>query len=450
MLPETPPGDAGLSLGVSVVKKITLLMMTMALAVAFVACQAAAPKPKDPEPGPTGAPGKPAPQRPYLTKAFLDVPLATSGAMATKPISLADHFVDPHKGQLTYRASSEPLGVVRTSVSGSTLTLTALKEGTTTVTVEATNKDGASAFNQGAQFTVTVMETVPPTVAEGGIPDQTLYKVDDADGKTIVLTSPEDSSEGYFTHESAITYAVSSSPTGFVETAEADGVLTLTPKVTGQTIVTVVATADSKSAAPVTFTVDVMPGSKPEPEPEPDPDPTPPMAKGTIPAVSIESGRISLVILGDYFTPGKEGDELTYTASVNDAGKTVVRASVQPDDTLQILALMDGPATITVTATDADDESATQTIMVTVAPEEPMLPPLAVGTIADQSVVVGSTVMVDVSGNFIEPESEMLTYAASSDMPDYAKAEASAAGVVTITGVAVGEATITVTAMDDP
>ena len=61
MLPETPPGDAGLSLGVSVVKKITLLLMTMALAVAMVACSAAAGKPGETGPtGPTGPAGPPA------------------------------------------------------------------------------------------------------------------------------------------------------------------------------------------------------------------------------------------------------------------------------------------------------------------------------------------------------------------------------------------------------
>ena len=59
VLPETPPGDAGLSLGVSVVKKITLLLMTMALAVAMVACTGAVKQGPPGEKGDKGDQGEP-------------------------------------------------------------------------------------------------------------------------------------------------------------------------------------------------------------------------------------------------------------------------------------------------------------------------------------------------------------------------------------------------------
>jgi len=84
----------------SVTKRVALFLMVSALAVTFVACQAAAPTPKDPEPGPTGPAGEDAPKLPYLTEGFAPVELAASGEMATKPVSLAGHFVDPQGSSL--------------------------------------------------------------------------------------------------------------------------------------------------------------------------------------------------------------------------------------------------------------------------------------------------------------------------------------------------------------
>ncbi len=56
--------------------------------------------PADPEPGPAGPAGEDAPKLPYLTEGFAPVELAASGEMATKPVSLAGHFVDPQGSSL--------------------------------------------------------------------------------------------------------------------------------------------------------------------------------------------------------------------------------------------------------------------------------------------------------------------------------------------------------------
>ena len=366
---------------VNVVKKIAFLLMTMALAVVMVACQAAAPG----KAGAPGAPGEPAPRLPYLNTGFADVELSATGEMATRPIILAGHFVDPHEGALTYSASS-PSDVVETSVSGSTLTLTAVKEGTATVTVGAENKDGASAFNPGAQFTVTVMETVAPIVKEGGIPDQTLYKDDSP--VALTLTKADADSMGYFTHGSAITYDVSSSPVGVVTAVEAEGVLTLTPLVTGQTIVTVVATAESRNTDPVTFTVNVEEGPRPtdpdptDPDPT-DPDPTDPDPMGPDPTDpdpmgpdpmgpepegsignidALHVGDTREVPVADNFSDPDE-QMLTFSAETDDTAVATVMTS---DSTVTVTAKGGGMAMITVTATDEDGLTAIQKFMVTV------------------------------------------------------------------------------------
>ncbi len=74
--------------------------------------------------------------------------------------------------------------------------------------------------------------------------------------------------------------------------------------------------------------------------------------------------------------------------------------------------------------------------------------PMAVGSIAAQTVAVGESQTVDVSGSFRDADmGDMLTYMAMSSNTAVAGVEVSGA-MVTISGVSVGSATITVTATD--
>ena len=73
--------------------------------------------------------------------------------------------------------------------------------------------------------------------------------------------------------------------------------------------------------------------------------------------------------------------------------------------------------------------------------------PAAGAAIADQTVAVGATVMVQSTISDADT-GDTLTYTAMSDMEMYATATVDTMGMVTITGVAVGMATITVTATD--
>ena len=96
--------------------------------------------------------------------------------------------------------------------------------------------------------------------------------------------------------------------------------------------------------------------------------------------------------------------------------------------------------------TDMAGEMATQEIMVTV--EAANTPPMAVGTIAAVTVTAGEmSDAMDVSGYFSDADMDTLTYTASSDMEMYATAMVNGS-MLTITGVAEGMASITVTATD--
>ena len=73
--------------------------------------------------------------------------------------------------------------------------------------------------------------------------------------------------------------------------------------------------------------------------------------------------------------------------------------------------------------------------------------PTAGAVIADQTVMVDATVMVQSTITDADTD-DTLTWSAMSNMPTYATAEVDNMGMVTITGVAEGMATITVTATD--
>ena len=75
-------------------------------------------------------------------------------------------------------------------------------------------------------------------------------------------------------------------------------------------------------------------------------------------------------------------------------------------------------------------------------------PPAAVGSISARSVNVGDEVSVgDLSSYFSDPDSDVLTYAATSSDPNLATVSVSGF-TLTVTGVAEGTVTITVTAAD--
>ena len=141
-----------------------------------------------------------------------------------------------------------------------------------------------------------------------------------------------------------------------------------------------------------------------------------------------------------------ENDALTYAASSNDTSKATVALS---GTTLTLTGTGAGSAKITVTATDPYGDSVSDEFDVTVTNNAPTV----ANAIADQTVNMGSdvTVALETAGSetFADPDSHALTYSAtSSDTALATVAVDNAANTVTVTGVAAGAPTITVTASD--
>ena len=174
-------------------------------------------------------------------------------------------------------------------------------------------------------------------------------------------------------------------------------------------------------------------------------------APSTSPAVSTEIADVTLVkvggkatvALGDHLSDA-DGDALTYQATSSDPAKVAV--SVDNDaGALTVTGAAHGSADVTVTATDDDSNSASDTFAVTVKAA-----PVVASAISDVSgLEVGAEQDVSLSGVFSDGDGDALTITAqSSDDNKATVAVASDGSKLTLTGVAEGTVTITVTAQD--
>ena len=243
---------------------------------------------------------------------------------------------------------------------------------------------------------------------------------------------------GYFSDADGdtLTYTAMSSMPSYATVSVSGSMVTITGVAAGSATVTVTATDPAGAYAMQTIAVTVN---------------TAPMAVGMIDPVTVTAGMTTDAMdLSMYFSDA-DGDDLTYTAmSDMEMYATAMIATDdtdpgEPVQTLTITGVAEGSATITVTATDPAGASAMQTIMVTV--ESANTAPMAGAAIADQTVTAGEMVMVQSTITDADM-GDTLTWSVMSDMEMYATATVDNMGMVTITGVAAGMATITVTATD--
>ncbi len=165
-----------------------------------------------------------------------------------------------------------------------------------------------------------------------------------------------------------------------------------------------------------------------------------PTAVGTIADITnlVANGSPQTVDVADKFS---DTDDLTFSAISNDTD--IATVGVANDSEVTVTPLAVGTATITVTATDRASQTAEQTFSVSVTNPAPT----TVGTMDNMTDLVanGNTQAVNVASNFSDLDT--LTFTATSDNTAIATV-AVMDSVVTVTPVAVGTASITVTATD--
>ena len=332
---------------VSVVKKITLLLMTMALAVAMVACQAATPVEKTPVAlgGAT-----------LSDMSFPDF-VAGSDTAAAKTVTLtSSHFRGTN---LKYTASSSNASVATATVSGSVVTVTPKGAGTATVTVIAAATADDEEGTQSLSFTVTVTEpgapppNNPPTV-------RTISPVSLEVAETELITLSE-----YFTDPDALMYTADSSDDAIatVTDPDANSMITITAVAAGRATITVTANDGTNAAVSQTFRVTVTDATVPDNN---QPYRTAPLPDLTGLKVDVSPDPIDL---SNHFSDD-EDDKLDYSASSVDEGVVTVAVS---GSMLTIAVVAPGTTTIHVMVADDANNQVRGSFDVMVVNQAPMI-----------------------------------------------------------------------------
>ncbi len=340
------------------------------------------------------------------------IPTQTLGVGESVMLNVAEYFNDPDGDALAYSVASSNSGTASVAVAGSVLTITAITKGVVSVTVTASDPGGLS-----AQQTLTV--TVPnqgPTAVDS-VPAQTVFVGETASVDVAAYFNDPDGD--------ALAYSVASSNVAAVTASVEGSLVSLTAITRGTSTVTVTARDPDGLSAQQDIAVTV-----------PNRAPT---ALDTIPSRTLLAGNTLEFDLARYFTD-PDGDALTFTAASANAGVASVESV---GSTLTITGRAPGSTRVTVTVADPAGMAIQELFGVTVPNREPV----AIGAIPRQSVVSGQTATIDASPFFNDPDGQTLSYAAASSNRSVATV-AVVGATVTLTGVAVGTASITVTATD--
>ena len=168
----------------------------------------------------------------------------------------------------------------------------------------------------------------------------------------------------------------------------------------------------------------------------------PPAAVGILPDRDLmRHDRLDLDLSAAFADP--DGDPLRYGVSSSAPGVVTVLAAAAR---ATLAAVGIGAATIRVTAADPGGLSVTQSFAVTVTPGA-NLPPAVVAMLPDRTLQVGSTLEMDLSAVFADPDQDPLAFAASSSASNVVAVRTSGARA-TLTAAAPGTAAIRVSATD--
>ena len=374
-----------------------------------------------------------------LVRTIPDISLQVEG---TKTRELSKYYLDPEGDELAYTAesSADAVATVSEPDEDSMITITAVGEGTATITVSASDGENA-AVSQTFDVEVVAKPVVLPPVNNPPVIRTFISDVSlQVDGTKMLTLSH------FYLDADALTYAADSSADAIatVSDPDASSMITITAVAEGTATITVSASDGVNDAVPQMFQVTVTPAEEPVA-----PDPNQPPTSDRIPdqSLTVVDDPSKDLDLSMYFDDA-DRDELTYdAASDNEAAVTADVAGSM----LTITAVAAGEATITVFATDGKSARVSRQFDVTVKPESNK-PPTAVAGISLDVIVMagGAAKTINVSGYFSDPEDDALTYSAASDDDAIAMANVVVgSSMLTVTPVAGGTTTVTVTASDN-
>ena len=264
----------------------------------------------------------------------------------------------------------------------------------------------------------------PPNQAPTAVGSIAAQTVAAGESATVNVSSNFNDPDG-----DALTYTAATSDAGVATASVAGSTVTITGVAAGSATITVTARDPDGATATQSISVTVEAANQA------------PVAVGSLGELSFEQGGEVTVFVAEYFSD-PDGDALTYTAASSDT--TVVTATTS-EATVVVVGVGAGSATVTVTASDPGGLSATQDMAVMILPGNQA--PQLVDSIPAQTIMVGDTAMLVVSGHFSDPDGDDLTFEAVSSDTGVAPTLASG-DTVRIAGLAAGSASVTVSASD--
>ncbi len=352
-----------------------------------------------------------------------EIPDQSLSVNATRDVDVASNFSDPNDDDdLTFTAESDATGTVTVTVNESLVTITGVAEGSAEITVTATDPGGLTVTDA---FSVTVQAASANEAPEVATP------IDDQTVKVGATTNVDVENNFSDADMDNLTFTAVSDATGTATVTVSGSLVTITGVAVGNAEITVTANDGNGGTVDDAFSVTVEPASVNQA----------PEVATAIDDQTVEVGATEEVDVENNFSDA-DMDNLEFTAASDDQTKATVSVT---GSLVTITGVAEGTANITVTADDGNGGTVDDAFEVTVS--VPNQAPEVATAIDDQSLEAGETKEVDVENNFSDADMDNLTFTAVSD--DDTKATVTVTGsMLTITGVAVGDAEITVTADD--
>jgi hypothetical protein len=275
-------------------------------------------------------------------------------------------FSDPDGDTMTYSVSSDSPGSVSATISGTTITVSAISSGTALVVVTADDGNGETVAD-----TMSVISNAAPSWS--AFPD-TLITIG-LDSLSINLGDYAQDGD-----DSSLIYSASNPSPATVTIAVSGDVLTVVPIESGTVTLTV--TADDGRNGLTSLTFQVVANQAPQLD--------------SIPDKTLTIGQDTLVV--DLDTLVVDESSLSYSATTSD--ESVAMATVQ-GSVLNVVPLVSGSATITVVVDDGSGGT-TQGTFVVVTNQAPTI----TKGLPDVRMPLGTTITVPVDSVFVDFEGD--------------------------------------------